>query len=76
MMAKTPKSKPMGRPRLPKTDTRSERVVTFVTPSEHRQLKHLANQANQSLSLTCHDLLVQSVKAVSAQGRHDNESLD
>ena len=50
-----------GRPPLPAGEARSERVVTFLTPSELVALKHLAAASGTSISATCHALLASSL---------------
>ena len=52
----------MGRPRLPREDARSARVVTFVTEQENASLKQLADATSQSLSAVCHRLIAQGLK--------------
>lgn len=63
----------MGRPRLPISDARSERVVTFLTPPEYQRLTELANQSEQSLSAQCHDLIAEALKQVATNRRTRNE---
>ena len=48
---------------MPASEVRSERVVTFLTPSEFDSLKRLADVSSTSLSATIHTLLVSSLKA-------------
>lgn len=61
----------MGRPRLPKADARSERVVTFLTPPEHQRLTELAQGSKQSLSAKCHELIVQAMEEEAMQGGNE-----
>ena len=68
MTGGTSKDTTMGRPRLPETDARSERVVTFLTPPEHQRLSELAQRSKQSLSATCHELIVQAMEPTIIQG--------
>ncbi|KIC46023.1 hypothetical protein RA28_10365 [Ruegeria sp. ANG-S4] len=63
----------MGRPRLPQADVRSERVVTFLTPPEHRHLRKLAQVSNQSLSAKCHELLVRAMQDQTKTGGTEGE---
>lgn len=52
-----------GRPPLPVDAVRGERVVTFLTRSEHDQLVNIARAEGKSVSLTCHDLLMKGIEA-------------
>jgi len=51
-----------GRPPLPKESVRSVRVVTFLTREENEQLHELAAAEEKSISLTCHDMLVNQIR--------------
>ena len=54
--------KRFGRPPSPPETTRSERVVTFFTPSELEQLQQLAMDQNMALSATVHQLIAEQLK--------------
>lgn len=47
----------MGRPPLPRTEVRSNRVVTFVTDREMTALTQGAEEAGMSLSAFVHAIL-------------------
>jgi hypothetical protein len=47
-----------GRPPLPADAVRSQRVVTFLTTEENEQLLKIATAQGKSVSLACHDILV------------------
>jgi len=46
-----------GRPPLPRDIARRERVVTFVTLAQRRDLEKLASASSQSISAVCHRLI-------------------
>lgn len=47
----------LGRPRMPRDEVRSERVVSFVTRSEFDVLTRLADTRGESLSAVIHRIL-------------------
>ena len=51
-----------GRPPLPKEEARSERIATFLTPSQRLRLAKLANATGQTLSSVAHALIVQGLE--------------
>jgi len=55
-----------GRPKLPRQQKRDQRVVTFLTGDERRQLEKIADDRNVSVSRTCHDLIVRSMEELGA----------
>jgi superfamily II DNA/RNA helicase len=52
-----------GRPPKPAETVRSERVVSFVTPVEFRQLKKISDRRGVSLSAVIHSMVVRSLKS-------------
>lgn len=50
-----------GRPPLDPAHARTERVVTFLTPSEMAALSDVAARRRQSISATCHALLANAL---------------
>jgi peptidase E len=50
-------NKRLGRPPLPSDETRSQRVVTFVTQKEMAQLHRLAKSQKLPLSATVHQII-------------------
>ena len=62
-----------GRPPLPPELVRSERVVTFVTAGEMRQLSELAKSTGKSLSTTACELLRESLRK---QGSGQQQTFD
>ena len=50
--------KRLGRPPSPPDEVRGNRVVTFVTDDEFKELQARAEQAQTSLSRHVHDLLL------------------
>jgi hypothetical protein len=50
-----------GRPKLPPTQTRDQRVVTFLTGDERKLLEKIADDANVSVSRACHDLIIRGM---------------
>lgn len=47
----------MGRPPLPSSEVRTERVVTFLTPAQKQQLHSFAATTDQSISGATQDLI-------------------
>ena len=62
VMTDTPDTSGMGRPSLPKTKRRSERVVTMVTTEEFAKLQQLSARRDQSISTTCRDLILKELE--------------
>ena len=56
-MDQQPNKRKLGRPRLPTHRVRSERVVTFLTPSEMEQLHKMADANDDTISAACHRIL-------------------
>jgi len=48
-----------GRPPKPREAVRSERIVSFVTPSEFRQLEKISDHRGVSLSAVIHSMVIQ-----------------
>ena len=57
----TRRSTRLGRPPLARETARSNRVVTFVTDKELRELRRNAERASCSLSSHVHELIVQAL---------------
>ncbi|MEP4146114.1 MAG: hypothetical protein ABJL54_02775 [Halioglobus sp.] len=55
-------SKQLGRPPFPPDKTRSERVVTFVTPTELEQLQRLATSKDLAVSAAVHQIISSELK--------------
>jgi len=55
----------LGRPPKPAETVRSERVVTFVTPTELEALQRLAERWNSSVSGTVYRLVIRTLEAES-----------
>ena len=55
----------LGRPPKPAETVRSERVVTFVTPTELEALQRLAERWNSSVSGTVYRFVIQTLEAES-----------
>ena len=70
MTVTNPPASRHGRPRLPRSEARSERVVTFVTPPEMEELTARAQRTGKSLSTTCHEL-IQRAMAVTTNDAGD-----
>lgn len=51
----------LGRPPKPAETVRSERVVTFVTPGEFRELEKISDRRGVSLSAVIHSMVVRSL---------------
>jgi hypothetical protein len=51
-----------GRPQLPRQEVRDQRIVTFLTGDERRNLEKIAEDTNVSISRACHDLIVTSME--------------
>ena len=51
-----------GRPPKPAESVRSERVVSFVTPVEFRQLERISDRRGVSLSAVIHSMVVRSLE--------------
>ncbi|MEQ9692617.1 hypothetical protein [Shimia sp. SDUM112013] len=54
--------KKAGRPPVAKEVARSARVVTFLTEAERVQLEGLADETDQSISSTCHQLISEGLE--------------
>ncbi len=52
----------LGRPPKPADTVRSERVVSFVTPVEYRQLERISERKSMSLSAVVHSMVVRSLE--------------
>jgi hypothetical protein len=52
-----------GRPRLPRSQVRDQRVVTFLTAGEFERLIQIAEHKGVSLSRVCHELIVSGLDA-------------
>ncbi len=65
-----------GRPSVPYDQARSERVVTFLTPSEMTSLKRLADESAASLSATLHRLVVRELKVQSQKQSKSERRVD
>ena len=62
-----PKRKRLGRPPGPAGSIRSQRIVTFVTSSEFRQLRRLADESGMSVSALVHKRLVQTLEETAGE---------
>jgi hypothetical protein len=65
-----------GRPPKPAETVRSERVVSFVTPVEFRQLEKISDRRGVSLSAVIHSMVVRSLEndaAVLPKIGHENQ---
>ena len=60
MRAKRPRR--LGRPPKPAGSARSERVVSFVTAGEFRQLEKISLNRGVSLSAVIHSMVVRSLE--------------
>lgn len=58
----TPSHGRLGRPPKPADTVRSERVVSFVTPVEYRQLESISERKSMSLSAVVHSMVVRSLE--------------
>ncbi|MEX0285663.1 MAG: hypothetical protein AB3N23_13730 [Paracoccaceae bacterium] len=72
MTTATNATKPLGRPPAPEHLVRSQRVVTFVTQAEHRQLSDFARVNGLSISAACHVLLQNAMKTELQKGQKKN----
>ncbi len=59
----------MGRPPLPREETRPNRLVTFLTDEELETLRREAKRAELSLSAMAHRLLRRSLESGVGPGR-------
>jgi hypothetical protein len=46
---------------MPAGQTRDQRIVTFLTRDERRQLQKIADDSSVSVSRACYDLIVRSL---------------
>ena len=58
----TSRARRFGRPPKPTDTVRSERVVSFVTPAEYRQLESISIRRDISLSAVIHSMLSGSLE--------------
>ena len=63
----------LGRPPLPYSKARNQRVVTFVTEHELNELKTIAGEESASLSYTTYRLLKVGIRETSDIGKEDHE---
>jgi len=54
-------TKRFGRPPKPPETVRSERIVSFVTPDEFRQLERISAHRSVSLSAVVHSMVIRSL---------------
>ena len=62
-----------GRPPLPRSKARNQRIVTFVTEHELDELKGIAGKESASLSYTLYRLLKVGIRATSETGKESHE---
>lgn len=60
-MSQKKQQKPRGRPHLPDSELRAERVVTFLTSEQKQKLKRYADASALSLSTAAQNLIRQSL---------------
>jgi hypothetical protein len=58
----TSRARRFGRPPKPTDTVRSERVVSFVTPAEYRQLQSISIRHDISVSAVIHSILSRSLE--------------
>ena len=63
----------LGRPPLPHSKARNQRVVTFVTEHELDELRAIAGKDFASLSYTMYRLLKVGIRATSETGKENHE---
>lgn len=75
MITKSGTRRPEGRPPLSPDLARTERVVTFLTPTERKKLAAFAAAKNQSISAASRALITQTLKRDAAEARqHTNRT--
>ena len=62
-------TRPIGRPPLPFEKRRSQRVVTFLTDSENKAVREIAETESKSLSQICYELIQKGLEESESQSR-------
>ena len=59
-----------GRPPSPRDRRRSERVVSFVTEGELREITRIAEHSRQAVSTVIHKFIAQGLSAIDAPDKN------